>query len=766
VKKHLLFSVMSLLLIFIVGCSKEQMETITEDNKISIEEIQEDVKAESNLESNSESNTDEVEEVYDAYEAVITLPEGYNQMQNIIFFQSEKPDGSNIPELIRDEASSDLPYMQLKSDLSAIVIRGWAVTDFSGYIENGYIELEVKGNAGGESFEIGFEEFNGSRSAQYTINSSEICAVTTEWTTVRIPISSLCAATKATMSHVRQFLIGKGEGVSVRNIFLGSPDKEKSFPVIKVNQLGYKCDATKHAIISGYYEELSAKTGDRFELVNTETQEAVYTGRLVLITLYDKDYSGEKMLQADFSEYCEQGTYFLRLKNSDITASPIFKISEDVYDELLTNTMRYFYYQRANTAIVSEFGGNFTRLDMTPRDFKAPLSSDRNVLIDVSGGWYDAGDVGKYVSPGATAVNTLLWAYKLFPEKFSDGQNHIPESGNGIPDILDEIRYELDFLLRMQDTSGGFYIKVKSKSEDDGDGDRTIWHGKNEKCTTNATADCTAVLAFASTIYEAFDMEYATTLRSAAQKGWEYLVSNPNVYVSTNYSGENNQSSMFWASACVYYAMQEETAKNFFEKNVSKFYLVFQTGNNGHNVGNMGIYGYYTYLLCENKNDTIASKISSKYIDWYKANVKKYESNPWNIAINEWSFWWGSFNIILGNVQDMYIGNAVLNLDQTTTETIAAHATDFILGKNAMGKCYITGMGSDPIKCTFSNIYDANSEKGFPAGYMPGGLNSYNGGEISRFPLKCYADEGFDWYTNENAIYWNAVMVFNSAIVK
>jgi len=749
-KKRLFLIVM--ILLFVAGCANKQADTTTEDNKINSEELQNDVKVEDVVEDNTEdvSKDEEVEEVEEEiYEAVITLPEGYNQLQNISLLQSEEADG-----------------MKLKANLSTIIIRGWAVTDFSSYKENGYIELEVKGNAGGESFEIGFEEFNGSQAAQYTINSSELCEITTEWTTVRIPMSTLCDTTGATLSHVRQFLIGKGEGVSVKNVFLASPDKEKSFPVIKVNQLGYKCDSEKYAVISGFYEDLSAKTGDRFELVDTETQKVVYTGRLELITLYDKDYSGEKMLKADFSEFCEQGEYFLRLKDSDIAESPTFRIGEDVYDELLANTMRYFYYQRANTAITSEFGGDFTRADMTPKDFKAPLSSNRNVLLDVSGGWYDAGDIGKYVSPGATAVNTLLWAYKLFPEKFSDGQNNIPESGNGTPDILDEIRYELDFLLKMQDASGGFYIKVKSKSENDGDGDRTVWHGKDKTCTTNATADCTAVLAFASTIYEEFDREYAVTLRSAAQKGWEYLVANPNVYVSTNYSGENNQSAMFWASACVYYAMQEESAKNFFEKKAAKFYSVFQDGNNGHNVGNMGIYGYYTYLLCEEKDNAIVSKISSKYSTWYKANAKKYESNPWNIAINEWSFWWGSFNIILGNVQDMYIGNAVLGLEQTATEQMAAHAVDFILGKNAMGKCYITGIGSDPIKCTFSNIYDTNSEKGFPAGYMPGGFNSYDGGEISRFPLKCYADEGVDWYTNENAIYWNAVMVFNSALVK
>ena len=82
-----------------------------------------------------------------------------------------------------------------------------------------------------------------------------------------------------------------------------------------------------------------------------------------------------------------------------------------------------------------------------------------------------------------------------------------------------------------------------------------------------------------------------------------------------------------------------------------------------------------------------------------------------------------------------------------------------------MRKSYITGMGEDHIKCTFSNFYDGNSPDGVPCGYMPGGINSANGGIISKFPVKCYIDDPGDWFTNENAIYWNAVMVFNTAVL-
>jgi hypothetical protein len=199
--------------------------------------------------------------------------------------------------------------------------------------------------------------------------------------------------------------------------------------------------------------------------------------------------------------------------------------------------------------------------------------------------------------PGATAVNTLMWTYKMFPEDFYDGQNNIPESGNGIPDILDEIKYELDFILKMQDKqSGGFYLKVKSQSEHDEDGDRTVWQGDGNKCLTNATADCTAVLAFGSVIFKDFDSDYAETLLAAATKGWDYI-----------------------------------------------------------------------------------------------------EENPWNISIDSTSFWWGSFNIILGNTQDMYIGDKVFGLSTEDSEKLSRDALNFILGVNAMRKCYVTGMGEDSI---------------------------------------------------------------------
>jgi hypothetical protein len=641
--------------------------------------------------NSTQNNTDK--------EVELVLEDNYNQLQTITILGMDSPDGENLGETHESEDISPYRYINLSSAVSTVNLRGWAVTDLSAYVPNGVVKLEIKGTAS-STFDIGFEEFSNGMSVSSKINTDGIIEVTEDWTTVEIPVKTIMGDSGNNLSHARKFIIGSVQGeVSVRNITLESTDKEQSYPEIKVNQIGYKTSSEKRALVTGFPDELSAQAGDIFELVDSENGETVYTGKLTLVDIYDTVYSGETILSADFSEFDSEGNYFLRLKgNSDISNSPCFEISDSVYNELTKNTMRYFYYQRANCDITEEYGGEFTRSDETPADFSAPLSADRTVTADVSGGWYDAGDVGKYVSPGATAVNTLMWAYKMFPEDFYDGQNNIPESGNGIPDILNEIKYELDFILKMQDKqSGGFYLKVKSQSEHDEDGDRTVWQGDGDKCLTNATADCTAVLAFGSVIFKDFDSDYAETLLAAATKGWDYIEENPDVYTVTNYSGNDNSSSPFWASACMYYATGESRYNEYFTRHATENYGFMSKGSYGHSVSSMAIYGYFTYMLCDGRDEAVVAEMSKKYDSWKNGIMEKYEANPWNISIDSTSFWWGSFNIILGNTQDMYIGDKVFGLSTKDSEKLSRDALNFILGVNAMRKCYVTGMGEDSI---------------------------------------------------------------------
>ncbi len=702
--------------------------------------------------NSAESGTGSGSEIEGETVQLSPLPATDHRLQEIPILVDTPAAGTELPPLKRPDENNPHLYFQPLKSMSGFLFRNWSATDLSAYKANGYIALDIKGN-GEAKFDLGFGSMiKGSYST--AIKSHTESGLTEQWKSIRIPITDI----DSDLLHVRDFVLGNAEGeFYISNIRLISEDSEKIYPLFKVNQCGYRPDSEKTAVLSGFGENIPCREGDGFELVNAADNSAVYSGTLSMITELDELYSGEAMLCADFTEYTAEGEYYLRLKNNPEEKSLTFPIGEDVYGKLLTDTMRYFYYQRANTEITADCGGNFTRADVTPEDFSLPLKNDSSVTLDVSGGWYDAGDIGKYVVPGATAANTLLWAYKLYPEKFSDNQNNIPESGNGIPDILDEVKYELDFFLKMQDKdSGGFYMKVKSATEQDDTKDRAVW-----ECTTNTTADTSAVLAFASTIFREYDSAYADTLLAAAEKGWTYIEANPDYYVETTYAGERNNHSTFWAAGALAYAADKDIYNDYVRSNYDGYLSIFSGGKDGHSVGNMAYYGYFTYLLSDNADPEIKAEIDKRFGQWAAGAKSRCENNPWDVPLSEWSFWWGSFNMVLGTPQDMLVGCYVLGRDSTAAAAMSGDSLSFILGENPMRKSFVTGNGEDAISCTFSSFY--GNRDSFPDGYMPGGMNAYDGSIISQYPMKCYVDEPFDWVTNENAIYWNAVMVFNAA---
>ena len=139
-----------------------------------------------------------------------------------------------------------------------------------------------------------------------------------------------------------------------------------------------------------------------------------------------------------------------------IEPSPVFEIGWRLYEPVLRDALRYFFYQRQGIAIEEPFAEGFARGLGHPGDATAHMRST-GAVRDVSQGWYDAGDYGKYTPFAAAPIVDLLDAYEAFPAVFGDETN-IPESGNGKADVLDEVKWELDWLLKMQDAeSGGFY---------------------------------------------------------------------------------------------------------------------------------------------------------------------------------------------------------------------------------------------------------------------------------------------------------------------
>lgn len=251
---------------------------------------------------------------------------------------------------------------------------------------------------------------------------------------------------------------------------------------ISVNQLGYLKDSRKTAVLSDNAGDIlyHAKRTDldeqtyNFEVVDAATDKTVFSGKTGS-AVNDRD-SGDKVFKIDFSEFNREGTYYIRVGEY---RSFNFRIGNDIYSEkersLLTDSVNYFYQNRTSADIEEKYissgeksflarsGSHIKDIAYVQTEWKDEYTSKKEAsetyassTVDVSGGWCDTSDQGKYVVNSGLAVWTLQNMYESAllngeSEIFSDGSGAVlnPENGNGVPDILDEAAYELDWMSEM-----------------------------------------------------------------------------------------------------------------------------------------------------------------------------------------------------------------------------------------------------------------------------------------------------------------------------
>ncbi|WP_245608609.1 glycoside hydrolase family 9 protein [Saccharibacillus sacchari] len=663
----------------------------------------------------------------------------------------------------------------------------WQTFDFSRYGANGTLEFDAVGAKGGESFRIGFRdgvherlqangEFytDGDDNPEETNidvlskDVNEYKPLTTQWQHYSIPLRDLFGSEPLFDPSQIQLLkmVGTSEApitLHIANIRVVSPDKEVSAAPIKVNQVGYPSGGDKYALVSGYYNELDAKVGTPFEVKRTSDGESVYSGKLSLVRAYDPS-SGEKVLKADFTPLQEAGEYEI-VVDGIAAPSASFKVGADVYGDLLTDVQRFFYYQRANDDLDEQHAGEFAREGLHKIDRNLPLQSDPSIKKDVSGGWWDAGDTGKYVTAAATAVSDLLWAYEAYPKAFPDGQLNIPESGNGVSDLLDEIKVETDFFLKMQDpATGGFYAYVIREPEPnrfimDGEGPESI-------IPTAQTANTVGALAHASLVFKSTESleDYSNTLLQSAVKGWAYLEQQPEYIAQPDgpYNDGNDKNDRFYAAAALYRATGEAKYGDYVKAHYQEFAHVFDSTNFSHGINGMEMIGYYHYLSAPQADPQIREWFAAKYGVW-RENVLDATLNRtvWGNSTQN-AFYWGANSNVASVPVSLAIGSRILGTFDEDNIRAASSNLNYLLGINPLQLSYITGYGENRIRSTHHEIYMRDFIIEMPNGYMAGGPNNSK----AKFPAKAYNESTIDWETNEQALNYNSPLIYLTAMLK
>ncbi len=324
--------------------------------------------------------------------------------------------------------------------------------------------------------------------------------------------------------------------------------KPVSLDYIAVDNIGYRPNDGKIAIlrnpITGFDSNNSYSPGATYSLKNLSDSSVVLS---ITPTTWkngiEHDQSGDKVWWLDFSSFDTPGEYFITETGKD-TGSYAFTINENVYEDILKEAFRTFYYQRCGIAKKIPFADSRwtdkachleTEQDLDCRLVTNPVPSTSK---DLSGGWHDAGDYNKYINYIDVAFHDLLSAYEENPKIWGDDMQ-IPESGNGIPDLLDEIKWGLEWLLKMQESNGAIIHKLSvTQWGDDASPPSNEKLVRRYSATSHsATINACGVFAHAAIVFKSIPdnrfKAFGDTLKNAALSAWNWIDTNQSTIADT-----------------------------------------------------------------------------------------------------------------------------------------------------------------------------------------------------------------------------------------
>ncbi len=559
------------------------------------------------------------------------------------------------------------------------------------------------------------------------------------------------------------------KGIAILLLASSTADSLHAQKFVRVNQIGYLTNAPKYAQIGG----LNAY---RFEVKDAKTEETVFKGGLPEGKRWNQ--SREVTQFADFSAFQKPGRYYVEVNGE---RSHPFEIgNRSIFKEFSTWTLKAFYLWRSSIAIEPQYatfkGISFAR-ELGHPDEEVFIHSSASgetrkteSIISSPKGWYDAGDYNKYVVNAGITLHQLFLAYDMFPTYFQRKELNIPESGNTLPDLLDEIKWETDWLFTMQDPNdGGVYHKLTTKKfcdisvrPVDDKQDRFV-----VAKSTSAALCFAAMMSTAARVFKPWDEPYAQAALEAARKAWDWAEKNPEVYyfnpsdIRTGIYGDNDFSDeFFWAAAELLITTGE---KKYYDK--MDFFRQFETPrwNACNSIALMSL----IWHLDELPNFVDTQLIHRKYFTLAELLYNGYKYSPGRLSLK--SFNWGCNGEIAINGAILGLAH-VISQDPKYRDAMFGQF-DYLLGMNPTDYCFISGFGTKYPK----HIHDRRSfsdgiEEPLP-GYLCGGANPNQTSDCGRSnypsiaPARCYLDEDCSYSTNEIAINWNAPLVLLTTII-
>ena len=537
---------------------------------------------------------------------------------------------------------------------------------------------------------------------------------------------------------------------------------------IKIDQVGYQPGAPKVALVA------APSPAADFTVRRVSGGAVVFSGKLGAAV--DDPDSGDKVQAGDFSAFRTAGKYYLEVPG--VGRSWEFAIDANVYGRAFYLTMRSYYGQRCGTAV--DLGPEFPGYKHAACHLLGAwhASSGKSGARISAKGWHDAGDYGRYVVNSGITTGTLLWTFEMFADRVKSVKLNIPESGNRTPDILNEIKWNLDWMLSMQDEDGGVWHKQTSEKfcgfimpEKDDLVSYVVGTGQEPFKSSCATGDFAAVMAVAARAYKPFQPDYAAQCLRAARQAWTWLDKNPNVRfnnpqgVSTGGYGDGNcADERLWAAA----ELARSTGDAVYEKYFLDHYGDFKNSiraTGPQSWGNVANLGLWTYVLGKGRNAEAAGAIREASLKAADEIVTRTAALGYRDSMTPRDYNWGSNSGAANYGMQLLVANAFKS-DPRYVQT-ALDNLHYLLGRNPFSMSYVTSVGANPPHHPHHRPSGADGIAEPWPGFLVGGPNSGRSDPTMRAkvpasvpPAKAYIDDQEAYAANEVAINWNAPLVF------
>lgn len=544
---------------------------------------------------------------------------------------------------------------------------------------------------------------------------------------------------------------------------------------IKVNQVGYYPNQQKVAVIEPTIKQKS------FTLKDAKGK-TVWKGKAVRKSV--SPFTEKVRQVVDFSNVRKSGIYTLCAGNKKQRVI----IKDGAFADVANKAMKAFYLQRTGMPIEKEYAGDYARpaAHMDKKVFVHPSAATAErpagTVISSPFGWYDAGDYNKYIVNSGFTIGVLLQAYEI-NQAYIDKMNlNIPESGDDIPDYLDEIMYNLKWMQTMQDpTDGGVYHKLTTPFFE---GFVMPTECKQDRYvvqkSTQAALDFAATMALAARIYGQYGAyrRFAGQALAMAERAYAWAVKNPQTLYDQNgnnekyepkvstgmYDDKQSADEFFWAATELYFA----TGQQGYLEQAKQFAPTVYTLPVWGDVAGLGIHQWINQAMLKNEKaeEKMVEKMKADMIAFCDDCVARIPTSSFHSSHGNRAddFPWGSNSEKCAGQGIALLYAYTLTNDHKYLDAAVGDA-DYLLGRNATGYCFVTGFGTKQVMHPHQRISHADGIEAPLPGFLCGGPNA---GQQDRetcktypstAPDESYTDDMNSYASNEIAINWNAYLV-------